>query len=257
MVPEVGPLFATLPLNRSVNCCGGTVSKGNRKTGSDDFQIRTLPRGSELKKPRAPEKKLPRLIIYVGTACVLLLGLMIFVPKSKPVARAPQTFAPQLGKFNAGLRDPVSRHMQDALILQESLARKSETENLELNTVEEGSDLSSQMVLSPSDSSAGVQLDSENSAEKVFEDLYDQNDQVSESTLADRFNAHLATRKWVNEFERRERMQFMSSFIRAVHEQGYELDIDQNLVVVGVRRRSETRKVNINQVLDRLAKQGI
>ena len=72
--------------------------------------------------------------------------------------------------------------------------------------------------------------------------------------LADRISAKLANRKWMNEMERAERIQFISSFIRSAYDRGYEVDIDSNLVVVGVRPINRNRVLNIDQVIDRLAK---
>jgi hypothetical protein len=100
----------------------------------------------------------------------------------------------------------------------------------------------------------GVSLDSDNSSERVFEDLDSNNQGYSDQLPADKINARLANRKWMHEMERTEKIQFISAFIRSAYDKGYEVEIDQNLVVVGVKKINQNKLLNIDQVIDRLAK---
>ena len=56
---------------------------------------------------------------------------------------------------------------------------------------------------------------------------------------ADKINGRLANRKWINQMERAEKIQFLTSFVRTAYEHGYEVEIDANLIVVGVKRVRE------------------
>jgi hypothetical protein len=58
----------------------------------------------------------------------------------------------------------------------------------------------------------------------------------------------------MNEMERAEKIQFISNFIRSAYDRGYEVEIDANLVVVGVKKINHNKVLDINQVIDRLAK---
>jgi hypothetical protein len=230
----------------------------------EEIKIRSLPRGNEkasqTEKPdpkaKAKDAKVPRWIIYVGTASALALVTLFALPKPKSspgaVSRAPVAMPVQEDAA-------VDRYLQDAQLKQQMMVRKRELENMQFKSALKTSEPDAEdfLALPEGERNLGVQMDADNSAERVFEDLNDAAINDGESLPAERINSRLANRRWVNELERRERIQFVTNFIRSAYDRGLEVEIDQNLVVVGVRKINQTRKVNINQVIDRLAKQGL
>lgn len=227
---------------------------------TEEVTIRALPRGSE-KKPAPPIDKKPwRWIVYVGTVCLVFLSFMFYLPgPNKRAGGASQNSAKQgeatFSSFQPGVRDPVNRHLRETQLEQDMLMRRNELQNQKLDGARvEGDEMQSSLPRSLN--MPGVQLDGDGSAERIYEDLNDPTLSESEASITDKINSRLATRKWVNEFERRERVQFISNFIRSAKANGLEVDIDQNLVVVGVRAVNTNTKVNVDEILDRLARQG-
>ena len=104
----------------------------------------------------------------------------------------------------------------------------------------------------------GVQIDSKTVSDKLYEELNDDRNPANNDVLPeDRINARLANRKWLNETEHKERVQFVTNFIRSAYERGYEVELDSNLVVVGVRKIDPSKKVDIDKVIKQvMARQG-
>jgi hypothetical protein len=237
---------------------------------SGEIKIRTLPRGNEKdgKKSEPTEKpkttnKPPRWIIYVGVAAVAL-GAFTFLskgpmtPKQELAAKAKAKKAGQmeLASTNARINDNVTRHLQDAQIQRDLMKRTREMENAPFRAElvnldeEETLDLPDQNT-----TTYGVQLDGDGAAERVFEDLdVNRGPRNADLLPGDKINARIANRKWLTEMERAEKIQFISNFIRSAYDRGYEVEIDQNLVVVGVKKINQNKILDINQVIDRLAK---
>jgi hypothetical protein len=228
---------------------------------NDDIKIRTLPRTNDKPQKPADVKAPPRWIIYVsitGAVMLLLFGYAhVRAGKHATIAKAKTKQGKlDIASVQPRVTDSVTRHLQEAEIQREMMMRAREMENqpFKESIKEAGGDEIAQ--LPEPAHNFGVKLDTEDSAERVYEDLNERNDNDGEMSPADRINARLANRKWVNEQERRERIEFIGNFIRSAYERGYELEIDENLVVVGVHKIGN-KKLNINQVIDRLAKQGL
>lgn len=230
---------------------------------NEEIKIRALPRGTE--KSEKPEdkkkdtaKKAPRWIIYVSTTSAFLLLAVAFHGPH----RAKRMAARAKGKVDLASAEPkttdtVTRHLQEAEIKREIMQREAELQNEPFNQQIKGMASEDEIATLPENRNFGVHLDSDDSADRVFDDLNVNSQGYDDRLPADKINARLANRQWANEEERRERIEFIGNFIRSAYERGYELEIDQNLVVVGVHRIPRDKKININQVIDRLAKQGI
>ena len=233
---------------------------------NDTTQMRSLPRAGEVLQSPVPQadKRLPRELIVVGVVSLAVTALMLVPPNPKTKTSAPAS-APVVAqsayvKTELSSSDNrvsnVDRYLSDGKIKQQMMARKSELENQQFrNGISHDSNAQSFLTLPEAEKNLGVQMDSENTAENVYADLHDTT--ITESNLpVDRINAEMVNRKWVTELDRRQRILFVTNFIKSAHDQGYDVEIDQNLVVVGVRRINETKKLNINQVMDRLAREG-
>lgn len=220
----------------------------------EEIKIRALPRKNEkaaqaadLRRPAKPAKA-PRWIIYVGTMAIAALLAAFALPGSKTTQPVRQT---ELASVQDPVNMKVTRHLQDSYMKEEMLRQKLQLDNLKIKNPSLSEDSAFAV---PDDRSYGVQLDQENTAETLYRDLNYRQPVSVDYLPEDRINSRLATRKWINEHERTERINFVRQFILSMHERGFEVDIDANLVVVGVRRVE--RKVPIEQILDRLSKQG-
>jgi len=227
------------------------------------IKIRTLPRQNEPKKSEKTESakqtapQPPRWIIYVGTVSVVLLLATLFIPAGKNSAQrnlssTTAKVAPAAAKPSAS--DAVNRHLQDTAAKHEMMVRVREMENMKVS----GNLEADEYATTPEQMNQGVQFDQDDSAERVYADLNEDAQTSYDNELPeDKINARLATRRWVNQLEREERRLFIRNYIRNAYEQGYEVQIDKNLVVVGVKKINKVEKVNIESVLDKLAQQGM
>ncbi len=235
-----------------------------------DIKIRALPRGtdkSERKKDSGkPNKKAgnsPRWIIYVGIISCLLMVAVLLYPgqdrlhvKKPSVAkhRVPQT--QDLASVGGRMNDVVGKYMQEASIKREVMQQQRQLENMNVARL----DMNSGNYMAGGEEKRGdfgVQLDQENSAEEVYRDINGTGSGYADVAPHDRINNRLANRRWMNEMERAERINFVRNFLKSAYDRGYEVQLDQNLVVVGVRRINRMQKINIDQIIDRMAKQGL
>jgi hypothetical protein len=137
------------------------------------------------------------------------------------------------------------------------MVHKSELENKQLESDEMSNDDVDQMTL-PDSAGLGLQMDTEDVSSKIFEDLDNNNSGAqAEMSPADRISAKLANYQWVNQLQRRERIQFIRNFIKAAYDRGYAVELTPDLVVVGVTRVSTTKTVDIDAAIEKLEKQGL
>lgn len=224
---------------------------------SEPIKIRTIPRSNE--KPaeeaqavvQAPSNR-PKALAIVMVASAVALGLFGFWQGRKAGAER----APQMVNSNQAT-DPVTasvhKHMYDTHLMEEMNRRKILIENQKTLSKRSADEYA---MLPDTDRNFGVQLDQENTLERIYQDLNLDKTKYGAENIEDRINSRLANRKWLNEMERAERINFVRNFIRQAYDRGWEVQIDANLVVTGVRRIVEPKQVNIDQVLDRIAKQG-
>ena len=232
-----------------------------------DIKIRLVPKSSD-KRPQgdlAPsESPKPKALkggrLWLANVMLALLcgmamgafGIYAFGP------RHPHGGKNVVALEQASVSDPqsqrVSRHLQDSHMKEEILRRTREMENRQLSPV----DGSQPLFQDDEERPLGVQLDQDESMEKLYRDLnYRQYRPANEFLPDERIKARLANRRWVSQEERAERIQFVRNFIRSAYDRGYQVQLDQNLVVVGVKKITEPRKVDIEKVMDQLAKQGL
>ncbi|MBX3020338.1 MAG: hypothetical protein KF799_01570 [Bdellovibrionales bacterium] len=228
-----------------------------------EIKIRALPRGNERKaaaKPVAKKKSQPRWIIYVGAGAFVALLSALALPGLKPpqsVARNMTAAAPQkmqqtdLASVQSPINAKISRHLQDSHFKEEVMRRQLALENARLKDPSLSVDT---VVVEDDGRNYGVQLDQEDTADKLYRDLNYRQPVSTDFLPEERINAKLANNKWINEHERAERVNFVRNFILSAYERGYEVEIDANLVVVGVRKVN--RRLSIDQIMDRMSKQG-
>ena len=250
---------------------------------NDEIQIRALPRGSEklkaesrstsaaakpaVQKLKATETKPPRrFVIYVGSA--ILAGLLIsplryLRPNVRPpipaltAAQNKKAHLREMSSLNARVNDEVNRHLQDSEIKSAMMRQAREMENSQFENARfEPNDTDIKKL--HEDTMYDGPAESDTASQRVFEDLNDSERRVTSGDVspADKINARLANRKWMNEQERAEKIEFIRSFVRSAYDKGYEVEIDGNLVVTGIHPIKKNKILNINQVIDRLAKQG-
>lgn len=220
----------------------------------DGFKIRTLPRSSEPKaSPPSPARSAKSIWkLLIGGALALALVALWQLTETKPEpARAKQ--APQAFVLPNPSEDRVNRHLQELAAKKEMNAMAIKLENDQFIS-EAGSRPAEEVWDQPKDRVYGLQLDQEDAAEKVYQDLHHNKSEYSEMLPEDRINARLANAKWIAEMEREEQKQFIANFIRQAREAGYEITLNDQLVVVKVVKVSGNRKVSIDKILDQLAR---
>ncbi len=224
----------------------------------ESIKIRTLPRKNEKAKEEAPKSPsatkpaAPRWIIYLGTSsCLLLAGVLFFdAPKSPgQVASAKQVQQTEMASVTKRQNDTVSRHLQESHMHRQLMVQAQMLENSKAKT----KNLEADDFALDTKQTFGVQFDQDDTTDRVFEDLNVNAKSFSESTPDEKINARLANRRWVNEYERRERITFIRNYIKSAYDRGFEVEINENLVVVGVRRITEPKKLNIDQILNKMA----
>jgi hypothetical protein len=237
---------------------------GNAMSQENDIKIRVLPRKEEKQAPQptpAPEAQDPSHGIYSAAAIACFaFAFVIIAPKmkassaKKPNAPAVQQTRKMDLSSTAAASDVealIDKNMQDTKLRQQMMIRSAEIENQQTRG---SGDLDQGIVYNDSDRILGVQLDQDQSTERVLADVNSTNSAATEMTPADRINFKLANRQWNNDLDRAEKINYIRNFIRSAYERGYEVTIDQNLVVVGVKPINPNHKVNIDQVIDRLSK---
>lgn len=225
----------------------------------EDIKIRVVPRSNERpKRARVEqpvvEKQASKWIYVMGT---LAAGLWIFlmIPTQTPSVPAAEkrTISSLEPKEEAHTRisASVERHLRESVLREEMIKRRLQIENSHMPTE----------IASPEVSLEAQRpeplMAQEKTHEQVFKDLDLNSQSYSDRSPDDRINARLANRKWLNEVERSERINFVRNFIRSAYDRGYEVTLNENLVVVGVRKIKKDRAVTIDQIMDRMAKQGL
>jgi hypothetical protein len=221
------------------------------------IKIRTLPRPDEVRKASEPavEAASPASRWFIKLGLIVGCASMAFMLLSKnPQSSKSKVQSQDLTsvKIPASANAAVNKYLMESQLKTEMLHRARQLENLN----SKADDYNTSYEDGVERQSYGVQFDQEDTASKVFEDLHDNDYQPTELLPGDRINARLAKNKWTNELERRERVTFVREFIRSAYDRGYEVQLDQNLVVVGVKKIGN-QKVSIDQVLNKLAKQGL
>lgn len=229
----------------------------------NDIKIRVLPRKEEKQPPQVPpapaaSQDQNQGIYYAAAIACFAFAFVFIAPKMK-TSSAKKNSAPKVIQkmdlsSTAAASDVealINKSMQDTKLRQQMMVRSAEIENQQTRGT---GDLDQGVVYSDSDRILGVQLDQDQSTERVLADVNSTNSGAAEMTPADRINFKLANRQWNNDLERAEKINYIRNFIRSAYERGYEVTLDQNLVVVGVKPINSNHKVNIDQVMDRIGK---
>jgi hypothetical protein len=216
-----------------------------------EIKIKTLPRSTEKpasEHPAQESRLMGRLMILLSLSAFVVGALGLWSSGNTPVPRDLAKAPKIVDRLNAS----VNRHMADTHMKEDMMRRKRELENRATAPRK----LQPDPDLLPDDTrSYGVQLDQDDSAERLYEQLNGNRPSYGDN-LEEKINQRLANRKWLNEQERAERITFVKNFIRQAYDRGYEVQIDSNLIVTGVRRIEHPKQFNIEQVLEKVAKQG-
>ncbi len=227
-----------------------------------NIKIRTIPRPNEKSPPPASKKVSParidrqKIVLFGMAATILALGLAGYW-KSMQASSLRNSVKPAQ-KIAPIIRQKASlpADMQDTRVSEMMMKRRIELENQRTMGTRSAGEGTHYLSDSADEGRIlGVQMDQENTAERIYEDLYGEKTGFADATPEERISARLANRKWANEEERTARLHFVKNFILQAYDRGFEVELDQNLVVIGVKRIG-AKKVNIDEVLNRLAKQG-
>jgi hypothetical protein len=238
------------------------------------IQFRTLPRSNEkessLKTKSSPgtaaskaeviaqkrwaKPKNPMLRNYLIVGAALIAAFAILFNDPRPVEKASASKANKV-KVRPDDNSPealVNRYLQDADARREMAMKNRELEN-RASARPLGADAA---VIPENDRQLGVTLDQENSAEKVYKDLYGHQDNHGPVSPEDRISMRLQEDQWLAQTEKQERKQYIQNFLKEAYDAGYAIDLDENLVVVRVKKVTSRPKESLDKVLENLARKG-
>jgi hypothetical protein len=227
------------------------------------IEFRALPRGDEKKAKAskatveavepAPKRSFQispqtRNTLVVGGAIALAFFVLLSGPKENMGAHSAPHAASEIGTEESR----VNRYLIDADMKHRMQMQKSELDNLaSTKPIPQGA-----RIERPDTRTLGVNLNGENAAEKVYEDLYGKQVSATPVSPEDRIEFKIAQKKWISEEERQERKQFVQNFIKQAYDAGWAIDLDENLVVVRVKPITNHPLMPLDQVLDKISKQG-
>lgn len=225
-----------------------------------DIQFRVLPRTNEAPKgaskkerPAPVAKKIavnPMLRTYAVVGIAIMATFYALFLDSQP---AMKTVPPE----NKTVQDDgspealVNRYLQEADARHHMAAKNSELEN-KISSRPLGPDAA---VIPENDRQLGVSLEQENSADKIYNEIYGNGEKAAPSP-EDRINMKLKEDQWMAATEKQERKQYIQNFLREAYDAGYAIDLDENLVVVRVKKVTSRPKESLDKVLENLARKG-
>lgn len=223
--------------------------------GQSEIKIRALPRTGEKPKEQRSESRFDRRAVQmtVGILLIAMSFAMGYWAHQSAVTEQSRSLASK-GAPNPA-REAVQKYLHEVKVKEQLMKTDRD---FDAQTMRPKSEDLSQLAPWPEDPNRtyGVQMDGESTADRIYQELNDDKYDSQEILPADRINARLARQRWITEYERQERINYIRNFIRTAYEQGYEVELDQNLKVVGVKKVNKTIKVNIDQIVERLAQQG-
>lgn len=219
-------------------------------------QIRALPRGgkSEARKVTVDGPSLKNLrvansirngIVVLGSVVLGFWVLFNDEPKKGGVSNIPAVEKAEQAKLEA--------YLKEAELKQKMAMRSRELENQQSATPIP----SDAEIIKKDDRTLGVYLDTENREKKVYEDLYGNQDGKSKLVLPeDRINARLAQRKWITEEEKQEKKQWVQNFIKQAYDAGWAVEINEDLIVTKAKPVRDKPRMSLDQVIDKLSREG-
>lgn len=228
------------------------------------IKIRVLPRAGDQKVDAGNQVATKadaaltrrRLVVAGSVGCFVLAAALMVLDKPTPASKSP---APKGKSDFSSIADPsraaVSRHLNDTLLREKMMTRQAEVATQSARSAALSGEAPN-MVMAPMDGSYGVHLDQEDTVAKIAEDLNHRPNGGYSNSVEDLITSRLANRKWLNELDKAERINYIRNFLRSAYEQGYEVQLDQNLVVVSVKRVNRYQRVNIDNVINKMAQQG-
>ena len=228
----------------------------------EEFKIRVLPRKNEPRREtggHATKRGLPKSIklplfnrqslIFVVIVFLLSLGFALLL---RPTSESHDMSSQKI------VRDPtavkINRLVEDVKVKEDFLRQQRLLENLKSKDTGAG-DVDPTATAPEQARSFGVQLDSENTADQMYSQLNERPVVTNDNTPDSRINAMLEKNKWLNQQEREERRQYVRNFIKTAYDRGYEVELDQNLQVMGVRPITN-RRISLDQAIEKATRQG-
>jgi hypothetical protein len=223
------------------------------------IQFKVLPRSGEKGAPQPKAKPSnplsywaanPMLRNYTIVGAAVIAAFYLLFSDPQPVARLKEVPAKPVQE-DMSPEALVNRYLQEADARHAMEARNSELEN-KATARSLGPDAA---IVPDSDRQLGVSLEQENTGEKVYNELYG-NKNKGPMTPEDRIDLRLKEDQWMAVAERQERKQYIQNFLKEAYDAGYQIDLDENLVVVRVKRVTSRPKETLDKVLENLARRG-
>lgn len=222
------------------------------------FKIKVLPKKEgpvSHKKSRRQESSSKKtnkdLFLTISLAVVGALalgGLYLINTQSQAPSSASDPAAKRALQDAADQK--LTRYLQDSQKKAELQSLKVQMENLRASTTElpaflplEEGGVDERRVL-------GVELEPDPSMDRIYDELYGTSPGGKWMTPEERISARLAERKWLYNYEKEEKKMYIRNFIAAAREAGYEVQINEDLIVTHVRPLTSRPKVPLDKVIE-------
>lgn len=219
------------------------------------IQIKSLPRTGERPPPALPERpsfQIKPNQVIVGVAAILTTAVFLWDDREPAYNTIPSH--PQEERVLEGTPEArVNQFLNEAKMQQRMAMQSRELENKISSKPLGGGD----MIIPDSKRPLGVTMDQEGAAEKVYQDIYGpENKNRAPQTPEERINMRIEEERWMSQLERQERKQYVETFLKEAYDAGYAIDLDENLVVVRVRKVTSRPSQTLDQVLENLSRKG-
>lgn len=98
----------------------------------------------------------------------------------------------------------------------------------------------------------GVELEPDPSMDRIYDELYGASPGGKWMSPEERISARLAEKKWLYNYEKEEKKMYIRNFIEAAREAGYDIQINDDLIVTQVKPITSRPKIPLDKVIENL-----
>lgn len=219
---------------------------------SRPVQIKSLPRTGEPPVPEASEAGLQPKHVVIGAAVLLVLMIYMWDDRNTPKPMRP------LGMPARQLEDGTPEARVNQFLAETAMKERMAEQSRDLENRISAKPLNAGDTEVPENKRPlGVTLDQEGAADRVYRDIYGPDRSRTPQTPQERINRMVEENHWMNQLEKQQRKAYVENFLKEAADAGYAIDLDENLVVVRVRKITAKPTKTLDQVLDDLARKGM
>lgn len=219
-----------------------------KKEGPTPIQSRSAKKSSEKSHTDWTANGLKVFLLLIG---VLALGGLYLINSQDPaktnaVADPTGLQSPADKKLTQYLQDGQKKaELQSLKVQVENQRAAISTEDLPAFLPLEGESIDRRR-------NFGVELESDQSMDRIYDELYGASPGGKWMSPEERISARLAEKKWLYNYEKEEKKMYIRNFIEAARQAGYEVQINEDLIVTHVRPITSKPKIPLDKVLENL-----